>query len=91
MVESTCALCGRRTSLTFHHLIPRCLHGKRLYKERFTKEELKSRGILICHPCHRHIHRLYDEKTLGQDFFTLERLKDDLGVQKFARWIRKKK
>lgn len=85
-----CATCGRETSLTFHHLIPRKLHRRPRFKRLYTREEL-NRGIHICRACHRGIHRTYDEMTLGRDFASLEQLLADPVLQRHFSWVARQK
>lgn len=42
-----CELCDKENELTFHHLIPKCLHSNKWYKKHYTREEL-SKGINVC-------------------------------------------
>ena len=83
-----CELCGRDSQvLTFHHLIPRCLHSNKWFKKRYTREQL-SQGIMICKDdCHKMIHKFISEKELGRSFNTLEKLKRHQKVKKYIRWI----
>ena len=85
-----CALCERRTVLTFHHLIPRKLHRRNAFKKRFERSELQ-KGVWLCRPCHSGVHKLYDEVTLGREFYTLERLASDPGIAKHAKWVSKQR
>ena len=92
-IESSvgCALCGREKPLTFHHLIPRKLHGKPRFKKRHSKEELRSRGIDICRLCHDGLHALLTERELGETYHTLDLLREHAGVAKHVAWVRKQK
>ena len=85
-----CALCGRRSALTFHHLIPRKVHRRPRFKRSYPRAEL-ARGIDICRLCHDGIHALYDEMTLAQSLRTLDDLKNDPRIRKHAAWVRKQK
>ncbi len=86
-----CALCGRKQPVSFHHLIPRTCHSNKWFKKHFTWDEMKHRGIEVCRDCHRFIHRQFTEKELGKCYNTRERLIQEREVQKFIRWVRKKK
>lgn len=90
-IIQTCALCGREQPLTFHHLIPRKLHRKKRFLNRFGKEEMKKRGIDICRKCHAAIHCFWDEKTLGEEYNTKEKLMQTEEMQKFVAWVKKLK
>ena len=68
-----CQLCHQNRDLTFHHLIPRKLHRRNAFKRRYKRSELNA-GIYICQLCHRGLHRLYDEMTLGKHFGKQEQL-----------------
>ena len=85
-----CALCGRETTLTFHHLIPRKMHRRARFRKRYTREEL-NRGIDVCPRCHKGLHRLHDEMTLGSELNTLAALADDPAVARHVAWVAKQK
>ncbi len=82
-----CQLCGRDVPLTFHHLIPRKNHRKRFFQRRFDREEMRTRGVWLCRDCHRAIHQLYDERTLGQHLSTLEALRAEPAVRRHVAWV----
>lgn len=86
-----CALCGRSRLLGFHHFIPRTCHRNKWFQKNFTREEMVSRGIRVCHDCHRFIHDRHTEKELGRHFNTLEALLADEEIGRFVRWVRKKR
>ena len=88
-----CELCGRPgKALTFHHLIPRHCHRKRRFRNRFSIEEMRSRGLWLCRPCHDGIHDIIpDEKTLGWSYNTRESLLAHEGVRKHVDWVKKQK
>ncbi|MCP1673217.1 hypothetical protein J2T57_000309 [Natronocella acetinitrilica] len=81
-----CALCARSLPLTFHHLIPRKNHRRSSFRRRFDITDMRSRGTWLCHDCHRAIHRLHDERTLGLRLNTLEALQADPAVQRHVSW-----
>jgi len=85
-----CATCGRRTALTFHHLIPRKLHRRAHFRRHFDRDTL-NRGVHVCRPCHRGIHRTYDEMTLGKEFASLEGLLADPDLARHFAWVAKQK
>jgi 5-methylcytosine-specific restriction endonuclease McrA len=85
-----CALCGRDTILTFHHLIPRKVHRRPRFRKRFDRETLQ-RGIAVCQLCHKGIHRLYDEMTLANDLSSLEALANDPALRRHVAWVRKQR
>ncbi len=85
-----CELCGRENELTFHHLIPVCLHTNKWFKKNYTQEEMK-KGINICkYECHREIHNLILEKEMGRDYNTIEKLLNHPKVSKYINWIKKR-
>ena len=86
----SCATCGRRTALTFHHLIPRKLHRRPRFQKMYSREIL-NRGIHVCRLCHRGIHRSYDEMTLGREFSRLESLVEDPLLARHFGWVAKQK
>jgi hypothetical protein len=88
-----CELCGRSGQrLSFHHLIPRHCHRKRRFRQRFTVEEMRSRGLWLCRACHSGIHDLIpDEKVLGWSYNTKELLLAHEGINKHVGWAKKQK
>ena len=86
-----CELCGRDKPLTFHHLIPKAVHGRNRYQKRHTKQELHSRGIYVCRLCHSGIHDLITERELADHFTTIEALLAHPGLQRHIAWVRKQK
>jgi hypothetical protein len=85
-----CELCGREKPLTFHHLIPRKCHRKKWFLRHFDKVEMKTRGLDLCRDCHRHLHRSFDEQTLGRHYNTREALMAQEEISKFVAWVKKK-
>lgn len=86
-----CELCGREKPRTFHHLIPRRLHRKGYALRQFGKEEMQTRGLLLCRACHRKVHQLFDERTLGLEYNTKEKLLAVPALQKFLAWVKKQR
>jgi hypothetical protein len=85
-----CQLCQCEESYNFHHFIPRTLHSNKWFKKRWTREEMR-KGIMVCESCHRTIHDLVpDEKRLGRDYNTLEKLLGHPEIGKFVRWKRER-
>lgn len=83
-----CQLCHRRMSvLTRHHLIPQTRHKNRRNKRDFDRVEVKTRIVLLCRPCHSHVHVTLSNKELERDFNTLEALATHPDIAKFAHWI----
>ncbi|WP_291722180.1 hypothetical protein [Bernardetia sp.] len=89
--EEKCELCEREKRLSFHHLIPRKMHRKKPFLRKFGKEEMKTRGIMVCRKCHSTIHKFWDEKTLGEKYNTKEKLMATEEMQKFVAWVKKVK
>lgn len=85
-----CATCGRNTALTFHHLIPRKLHRRNHFRRHYDRAVLNL-GIHVCRACHRGIHRRYDEMTLGKQFNTLAKLREDPDLARHFAWVGKQK
>jgi len=82
-----CDICNRVKELTFHHLIPRCLHKNKWFKKNFTREEMNE-GINICkHDCHKEIHKLIGQKEMGRSFYTLKKLLNHPKVKKYLKFI----
>lgn len=88
----SCELCGRAKPLSFHHLIPRAVHSKTRYKKRYTKEEMRTRGLMLCRLCHNGVHNLIpDEKDLASLYNTRESLLAHPAIAKHVAWARKQK
>jgi len=87
-MEGKCELCGRENELTFHHLIPVCLHKNKWFKKNYTREDL-AKGINVCkYNCHREIHNIISEKELGRSFNTLEKLLRHPKIKKYVKYIK---
>ena len=89
--DRRCALCEQPSHLTFHHLVPKELHGKRRIRERYPLGVLRNHGIWICRSCHDFLHATYDEKTLGEQLNSLEALRADPAVARHVAWAAKQK
>lgn len=93
MKDRACELCGRVTKrgTTEHHLIPRTCHANKWFKKRFSREVMRT-TVSLCRPCHGAIHDLIpDEKELGRDFNTLDKLLAHSAIAKFVEWVKKQK
>jgi hypothetical protein len=87
-----CELCGRVKKLTKHHLIPRAVHGKKRYKNRFGKHEMRRHALMLCRLCHAGIHDLIpDEKELADKYYTRELLLEHEAIRRHVVWVRKQK
>ncbi|MHC4402381.1 MAG: hypothetical protein ACYTG0_22170 [Planctomycetota bacterium] len=85
-----CELCRCEEASTFHHLIPRTVHGNKWFKKRFTREQMRS-GIDVCAECQKTVHKLIDdEKQMGRHYNTLEKLLTHPGVARYVEWKTKK-
>lgn len=92
-VTPCCALCGRlpKRGTTEHHLIPRCCHSNRWFKKRFDRSRM-NQTVPLCRDCHSAIHRFIpNEKELGRDYHTLEKLLEHEQIRRFVGWVRKQK
>lgn len=86
-----CQLCGVADHLTFHHLIPKRVHGKTWVRKRYSRDALARTGIWLCRLCHRFIHRQFDEQTLAREFSKLESLQANEAVQRHVVWAAKQR
>lgn len=83
-----CELCGRVVAaLTRHHLIPRARHRKKRNRRLFDREEVRTRILWICRPCHDHIHEVLTERELEADYPTREALLEHPMIRRFVTWI----
>lgn len=86
-----CELCERPVpQLTRHHLIPRRLHRKKRFQKRFAREDMITRTLWVCRPCHNAIHRAASEHELGERYNTREALLELDGLSQFVEWLRGK-
>ena len=85
---TACELCGSTSDhLNFHHLIPRALHGKKWFTERYTREFMKTHGAWLCKfYCHKEIHTFIDERSMGRQYNTVEALLTHPAVAGYVRW-----
>jgi hypothetical protein len=85
-----CGLCQCDEAYDFHHFIPRSLHRNRWFKRRFTRDQMRA-GIDVCKQCHGAIHGLVpDEKRLGRECPTLEKLRSHPEIAKYVEWKRRR-
>lgn len=89
-MDESCPLCNRHVNLTFHHLIPKKVHGRNFFKKKYKKSELRA-GIMICRLCHDGLHDFYDEMCLGKDYNTLDAILADPPLIKHFAWVAKQK
>ena len=82
----SCELCTRDIPLTFHHLIPKSVHGKYVSRASLpsglpadatpAKDFLSRYGIMVCSACHAVVHRLAPNAVLAERFNSLASLKE---------------
>lgn len=89
MAEGFCEFCNRLKELTFHHFIPKTLHKNKLFLKLFSKEYMKTHGIDLCKECHYTVHHFWDEKTLGKEYNTKEKIVNDPKFKKYLKWVMK--
>lgn len=86
-----CELCQRPVAqLTRHHLIPKHLHRRKRFQKLFTKEELITRTLWVCRPCHNAIHRVAPEHELGLRYNSREKLLENEELSRFVEWLKDK-
>ena len=91
MVEKLCELCHAGRVHNFHHFIPKTLHSNKWFKKRYTREEM-SKGLDLCKECHDTIHDIEpDEKKLGRNFNTREKLLSHPLIGNYVRWKHERK
>ena len=83
-----CELCGRVVgALTRHHLIPRTRHRKKRNRRMFEREDVRTRILWICRPCHDHIHEVLSEKDMEASYPSREALLAHPAIRRFVAWI----
>jgi len=86
-----CQLCQRDVSeLTRHHLIPRTRHRNKRNKKQFEREDVRTRTIEVCRPCHKNVHAVLTNKELERRYNTLAALKAHPDIAKFSEWVASK-
>lgn len=86
--QPSCDLCRRVVAeLTRHHLIPRTRHKNKRNKRLFERKDVQERIIMLCRPCHKHVHAHLTEKELEHQYNTLEALATHPEIEKFVAWI----
>lgn len=88
--SALCELCQRSMPLTRHHLIPKTTWPEQRRKKSVDHTVLHQ-TVAICRPCHSAVHRAHDEKTLAQDFNTLELLLNDPALQSWMAYAKKQR
>lgn len=83
-----CELCGSKSDyLNFHHLIPRTLHGKKWFTDRYDRAFMKSHGAWLCKfHCHKEIHIHIEEKEMGRNYSTVDLLLTHPSVADYVNW-----
>ncbi len=84
-----CEFCKRDLKLTEHHLIPKTLHDNKWFKKNFSNEQLDE-FIELCRDCHDAIHQFIEEKDMGRNYNTKEKLLNHEKVANFVKWISNK-
>lgn len=85
---AACQLCGRvMCALTRHHLIPRARHRKKRNRRLFDRDEVRSRILWVCRPCHDHIHDVLSEQEMESAYRSREALLAHPAILRFVRWI----
>lgn len=83
-----CRLCGRKVrEITTHHLIPRTRHKNKRNKRVFDRQEVRTRTIEVCRPCHKNIHAVLNNKELEREYNTLTALKSQPDIRRFSEWV----
>ena len=85
-----CPCCGRKTRLTFHHLVPRHMHRRAYFRKKFSRDE-RNKGIAICRQCHDGIHRFYSSMELAKQLNTLDKLLHDEKLASYFAWVSKQR
>jgi hypothetical protein len=62
-------------------------HRKKRNQRLFSREEVRTRILWICRPCHNHIHGVLTEKELEFDYNTREALLAHPAIRHFVDWI----
>jgi hypothetical protein len=86
-LATVCELCDRSwIPLTYHHLIPKGVHGKVLKRGWHTEDQLNN-VAWICRACHSYVHSIASNEELAKDWYTIEKLLGREDVINFAGWV----
>lgn len=89
-VTMRCHSCGRDVErITRHHLVPQSRHHNKKAKKIFVRNEL-NRTVILCNPCHHHIHTVFSEKELERQYHAIEDIKNHPDMVKFIAWLQTK-
>lgn len=86
----TCELCGRHTTLTAHHLIPKTEHRREWVVKQVGREACRTLIAWLCAPCHRQFHRCITERDLAKHYASVALLLAHPEIQTFVAWIKGK-
>ena len=89
--DGRCLLCEQPSHLTFHHLVPKQLHGKRQVRLRYSAQALRHHGIWICRACHTFLHATFDARTLATHLDSLDALRVEPAVMRHLTWASKQR
>jgi len=91
-LKMICPLCEREVNfLEYHHLIPKQLHTKKKYRNKYSKQYMGELGIRICRDCHLQIHKLFTHSYLAESLNTLKSIKSHPKTKKYIKWVIKQK
>ncbi len=89
LLATECEICQRSwIPLTYHHLIPRCVHAKVLKRGWHTEDQLNNVAWL-CRPCHSFVHRVASLEELAKEWYSVEKLMKRDDVRRFGEWVGK--
>ena len=77
-------------ALTRHHLIPRMRHRQARIRRQFDRQQRAGSIAWLCRACHSHVHAVLNEQQLAEHYHTLEALRAQAEIARFAAWLRKK-
>ena len=84
-MNNTCIFCHlSNQKITKHHLIPKTEHNHK-NKKLFNNSQLNE-TVDCCLVCHNKIHSMFTEKTLAEQFNTVEKLLSNREFQTFIQW-----
>jgi len=87
-----CPICNRLTPPEYqeeHHFIPSSISKRNKYAK-LPQVEKGNDTITVCRCCGDMLHKLFTIKELAEEYNTLEKIRENIDVQNWSKWVNKK-